>query len=77
MVAFSIGADDVGVQDEGQPFESPFPLVFQFVTFIYAQPELVVGRSAAPYLDFAYPEKGLRVVVIFRKKGFQLFYGFR
>jgi len=75
-VAFSVGADDIGMEDEGQALEASFRFLFQFVAFVDAQPELVMRRSASAYLDFPDTEEGFGVVVVFREKGFQLFFSF-
>lgn len=63
-VAFSIGADDLGVQNEGQAFKLALYLIFQFITFVDAQPELIVSRSAATDFDFTDTKEGFLVIVV-------------
>ena len=72
-VAFAIGADDVGMKNEGQAFEFAFDLVFEFITFVDAQPELIVRGSATAYFDFSNTQEGLIVIVVFCEKFFYFF----
>lgn len=70
-IAFSIGADDLGMQNEGQAFKFGVYLIFQFIAFVDAQPELVVSRSAATDFDFTNTNEGFLVIVVHLKKSFQ------
>jgi len=61
------------MQDKGQTINIGCFFVFQLITLIDAQPELIVSRSATADLNFPYTKKGFFVVVILSEKSLQLF----
>ena len=65
------------MQNKRKSLEFTVYLVFKFITFVYAQPELVVSGSAATDFDFPNTQEGIVVIIIFRKKDVQFFSCFR
>ena len=65
------------MQNKRKSLEFTVYLVFKFITFVYAQPELVVSSSAATDFDFPNTQEGIVVIIIFRKKDVQFFSCFR
>ena len=64
------------MQNKRKSLEFTVYLVFKFITFVYAQPELVVSGSAATDFDFPNTQEGIVVIIIFRKKDVQGAYAF-
>ena len=73
IVGFAIGADNIRMQDEGQAFKFGFHFIFEFISFVDAQPELIVRGSATADFDFSNAQKRFVVIVVFCEKRFDFF----
>ena len=62
------------MQNERQTFNLTFFLIFQLVSFIDAQPEFVMRRSATANFHFANAKKRFIIILVFRKKALEPFF---